>query len=406
MIILVRIPAALSTWILSLTIGLSTVPLSAQQAIARRPVGADQQSSSDESSESQLEQLKSFLKENSIAANRDGIRNYLDELNNPTNTNAAAKRLIKDLASKDFGVREKAQNSLKRMAIPPVNKLQKASQDPDFERAYRAQRILIKMGQHQKKAASNVLLAIGLLKIDGLTKEVFETVSRFPKDQDVIRSAKSAMSEVQSKDKDFLVAQMTLSKPSSVRQVAVYCLRQLKDSSLVDRFVSWARYPQFADATRLEAMLALADLGNRHSLSLLVTLMVEADDLVVRFRCNKALHSLTGQNFNFRSYYNTSERATKAKLWEDWIATNGKTATLKFPLPPKTSGLEIQRASLDGKYEKLLAIIEVPTDKATYGQFNDYGPYTGSSWKGYKRIPPGIWVYVAPNWYIWERPSN
>jgi hypothetical protein len=53
----------------------------------------------------------------------------------------------------------------------------------------------------------------------------------------------------------------------------------------------------------------------------------------------------------------------------------------------------------------------VPQDKATYGNFSDYGSpgrtthptvvaYT--SWAGYNNLPPGYWVYVYPHWYIWR----
>ena len=61
----------------------------------------------------------------------------------------------------------------------------------------------------------------------------------------------------------------------------------------------------------------------------------------------------------------------------------------------------MQKASVDGKYSKLLKKIEVAEDKASYGDFNDYGYDTTTEWAGYKDLPPGYWVYVAPNWYIW-----
>src|SRR5581483_3020224 len=60
-------------------------------------------------------------------------------------------------------------------------------------------------------------------------------------------------------------------------------------------------------------------------------------------------------------------------------------------------------ASADGKYEDLLRTICVPGDRAGYGAFNDYGYWAGDCWAGYKDLPPGYWVYVAPNWYIWGR---
>ena len=40
-------------------------------------------------------------------------------------------------------------------------------------------------------------------------------------------------------------------------------------------------------------------------------------------------------------------------------------------------------------------------DKAKYGSFRDYGIHWQTTYKG-RSIPPGYWVYVYPNWYIWK----
>jgi hypothetical protein len=63
----------------------------------------------------------------------------------------------------------------------------------------------------------------------------------------------------------------------------------------------------------------------------------------------------------------------------------------------------LKKATADGKYVNLLAVIHVPNDKDEYGEFNDYGAYDGTEWAGYEGLPKGYWVYVAPHWYIWEK---
>ena len=60
------------------------------------------------------------------------------------------------------------------------------------------------------------------------------------------------------------------------------------------------------------------------------------------------------------------------------------------------------RASVGGKYHNLLRVVPAPGDVGNYGTFNDYGHYTGTSYLGHNNLPPGFWVYVAPNWYIWK----
>ncbi|MCC2669251.1 MAG: blaR0 [Armatimonadetes bacterium] len=61
----------------------------------------------------------------------------------------------------------------------------------------------------------------------------------------------------------------------------------------------------------------------------------------------------------------------------------------------------VARASVDGKYRNLLAVIRVPGDLETYSAFKDYGPSATASWGGYSGLPSGHWVYVYPHWYIW-----
>jgi Ca-activated chloride channel homolog len=59
------------------------------------------------------------------------------------------------------------------------------------------------------------------------------------------------------------------------------------------------------------------------------------------------------------------------------------------------------KASVDGKYRRLVKKIEVRDDFQKFGAFNDYGLWDGTEYSGHKDLPPGNWVYVYPNWYIW-----
>jgi hypothetical protein len=64
-------------------------------------------------------------------------------------------------------------------------------------------------------------------------------------------------------------------------------------------------------------------------------------------------------------------------------------------------GTNITKASVNGKYYNLLKVINVPQDKGSYGDFDDYGYYSSTSYAGYTNVPAGYWVYVYPDWYIW-----
>lgn len=60
------------------------------------------------------------------------------------------------------------------------------------------------------------------------------------------------------------------------------------------------------------------------------------------------------------------------------------------------------KASVDDKYSHLLRKIAVPEDQGFYGDFYDWGSWSGTSWRGHTDLPPGYWVYVFPHWYIWR----
>jgi hypothetical protein len=68
--------------------------------------------------------------------------------------------------------------------------------------------------------------------------------------------------------------------------------------------------------------------------------------------------------------------------------------------------LPLEKASVKGKYSNLLAVMNVPDDKTSYGEFKDYGPSSFTEWAGYKGLPKGNWVYVYPHWYIWEKENK
>jgi hypothetical protein len=62
----------------------------------------------------------------------------------------------------------------------------------------------------------------------------------------------------------------------------------------------------------------------------------------------------------------------------------------------------LKKASVNGKYQMLLRQIKVPGDKESYGDYSDYGPYSGASYAGFDDLPKGFWVWVDPYWYIWR----
>src|SRR5205823_59938 len=59
-------------------------------------------------------------------------------------------------------------------------------------------------------------------------------------------------------------------------------------------------------------------------------------------------------------------------------------------------------ATVNGNYSGLLRTLKVPEAEKLYGRFCDLGYYPETEYAGYNDLPPGYWVYVAPNWYVWK----
>lgn len=74
-------------------------------------------------------------------------------------------------------------------------------------------------------------------------------------------------------------------------------------------------------------------------------------------------------------------------------------------IAPVSGGLPGPVAAPAGQrsqYRTLLKQIEVPEDRKTYGDFCDFGYWSGTAYAGQKDLPPGYWVYLAPKWYIFQ----
>jgi hypothetical protein len=75
------------------------------------------------------------------------------------------------------------------------------------------------------------------------------------------------------------------------------------------------------------------------------------------------------------------------------------------PLDRTTLAELLKRASVGGKYRKLLRVLYLPGDQASYGAFTDFGFWNGNAYGDQTDLPPGNWVYVHPRWFIWDGPA-
>ena len=85
----------------------------------------------------------------------------------------------------------------------------------------------------------------------------------------------------------------------------------------------------------------------------------------------------------------SNQPATEARLRDATVAKLVERDALQ-PTGPKS------------RYRGLLRQFAVPDDQQAYGDFCDFGYWSGTSYAGQQDLPAGYWVYVAPNWYIFK----
>jgi hypothetical protein len=92
-----------------------------------------------------------------------------------------------------------------------------------------------------------------------------------------------------------------------------------------------------------------------------------------------------------------------------WAAPGRVTALKRpeLPAPPATpAALDArqaeEKAAVGGKYSHLLEKVPAPFDYVSYGAFSDYGRWEQTEYVGRAGLPRGYWVYVYPNWYIFD----
>lgn len=73
-----------------------------------------------------------------------------------------------------------------------------------------------------------------------------------------------------------------------------------------------------------------------------------------------------------------------------------------LPVLTNPSSSTVPAAAVANKYKSLLKTLEVPADQARYGDFYNFGYWSGTSYAGHDDLPPGYWVYLSPNWYIYQ----
>lgn len=166
-------------------------------------------------------------------------------------------------------------------------------------------------------------------KTVGAAAEVLKTVTLL-RDEYQLSIARQALAATATKDDLELVRGVVAGE--NIPQQSIVCLtltNLLQDEAkpLLKSLLSAQD-----DGVRYTAARSLGNLGDRQALPAFVKLL-ESSDPRIRSRSVQTLRGLTGQKIAFGAYDNDAARARGRKEWQEWLAKEGDTAKLTFPVP-------------------------------------------------------------------------
>lgn len=277
-----------------------------------------------------VKRLEGELNKRGIPPTQEGIRKYLQEIHPNEEQNRQAYALISQLGNENFAIREKATQSLFRMPALPAELLKEASKSADPEIAWRAMGLL-DMGKIEfGNTLRYVLQYVEKKPVQGLTPELLKAIPLCISNSDYRTARAALLSSFTPEDVDLLV-QGLKSDNLQVRKSVAFVLAQAAADSRQDVLESIAGSASEDPIVRIEAVEALANLGQRDSLPILVDLL-EAEDVSVRVRASVILRQFTGNTFQFAAYDKDERRAEALGKWKEWLANESETAELTFPL--------------------------------------------------------------------------
>jgi len=315
-----------------------------------------------------------------IVPDAEGLRKYLKALHPSAAQREEAKRLIAQLESDVFEIREQATKHLLHMPSLPVDELTTAFESGSPEIRWRVKAILSK-GRHE--SAETLFAAFKTIKDKKLVGIVNELLSAIPlcEERHLQVAAREGVNAIARKEDAELLRRGLKNKYVEVRATAVSGLGQALGKEASRELLAIVNNSSEDNRVQVVAVRYLADFGERESLQVL-TRLLSSDDVYVRVDASLTLQDLTGKRFGFAAYDNSKRRTEVIKKWETWIAADGQTAELHFPLPKRDN----KRGYLNGN--TLLA----------YGYKNKVAEYA----------PDGkeIWTYTANGAWSAEKLSN
>lgn len=276
-----------------------------------------------------------ILLEKNIQPTADGLNKYLQGLQPSEAHRKQMAELIKRLGGADsFAAREDAMAKLLVLPVLPTESLIAAANGPDPEIRWRAKKILALGKPESEKVLYAAFQTIEQKRITGVAAELLGAIPLCDRAHLKFAARRALLSVVAPQDAAMLRRALE-GRNIDVRVAATLALGKALGKKASEEL--HALFADSQDRVKLAAARAVADLGDRRCLKVFASMLSSAD-LQVRASASGALRSLSGKHFGFAAYDAQDKRLAAIAKWKTWIAGEGRTAKLDFPLKPYAKG--------------------------------------------------------------------
>jgi hypothetical protein len=308
-----------------------------------------------------LDPLALDLSQAGIEPSRQGVEEFLESLRLTPAREARIRKLLADLGSTRFRVRDRAMAELRGLPYAPDALLREAA-GKDLETQRRVDRL--RAQSRFAECESRSLLAARFIeeqRLKGLAPLLLDLMPQWQDTYLLQAVVRAAAVSAERRDAEALRRAMGRGRAEQVRAAAATAV-----AAALGRDAEKELTPFLTDASprvRLAAATALLDQGNRKSLGTLVSLL-DAEPNEVREAAATVLHAVTDKQFGYASYDEPKRRAEAVALWRAWLVEHGATAKLDLPIRPRRI---IRGRILIAVYaEKVLRDIDLRTGKTVF----------------------------------------
>jgi hypothetical protein len=278
----------------------------------------------------QLSPYAKTLADKGIEPEAEGISAYLVQLHPTPELRANSLALIKQLGDGSFAQREEAMQKLLILPVLDTEALAAATDDGDPEVRWRARKILQVGRPETERMLYAAFKTIEERKLHGTLEALIAAIPLCEKPT-LRQQAQIALVAAARRDDAPLLTKALASENAHVRAGAAAALGEALGAEADATLLPLTTDEQ--PAVRLAVARAMANYGERRALDLLIDLLA-ADEVEVRTHASSALSSLTKKFHGYAAYDLPEKRKESIDRWRQWLATEGKTAELHFPLKP------------------------------------------------------------------------